>query len=298
MKIIDNLSYAFSKDSKPVEYADPGEILMFRTVDSYANSLKTEKDIITEKFDYTKCNPAAGPVYINGAEPGDVLVVEILDIKVAEQGVTPTFPGCGPLWDDIENRTRILSVINDTVNFNGVSWNITPMIGVIGNAPNGEPVACGFPGQHGGNLDSKVIKKGARVYLPVFTPGALLQIGDVHATMGDCEMCGTALEINADVLVKTEIIKNLELNWPVSETDDKWYVHACDHDYPTALKKVTKEMQRLIMTAYGWDKTDTYLYMSLRADVEINQACKPCDVELVLRCGVPKVPTHKPLIER
>ena len=105
-------------------------------------------------------------------------------------------------------------------------------------------------------MDSKVITKGARVYFPVRVAGALLQMGDLHATMGDAELCGTGIEIKGEILVKTSIIKNFELNWPVTETSDYWYVNACDHEYPTALKYASKELQRLICNEYGWDKTD------------------------------------------
>jgi amidase len=241
-------------------------------------------------------NPAAGPVYINGAEPGDVIAVDILDIQVAEQGVTCTTPGCGPLSDDMETRTRVVKIANGVAEFNGVKFQIDPMIGVIGLAPDGEPVADGFPGNHGGNMDSKLIKKGARVYFPVRVAGGLLQMGDLHATMGDAELCGTGIEIKGEIMVKTSLIKKFELNWPVTETATHWYVNACAHEFPEASKLASKELQRLICNAYGWDKTDAYCYMSIQSDLEINQACKPCAVELIVRFGTPKLPQFKPLV--
>ncbi len=295
MKIIDKSVYKFSKDNPVFCNADPNELLLFKTLDCFSNTIRTEKDLVFN-LDYTVANPAAGPVYINGAEPGDVLVVDILDIQVAEEGVICTCPNCGPLCDDMDDRTKVIKVRDGVAQFNEVKFPINPMIGVIGTAPDGEDVPDGFPGNHGGNMDSKVITKGARVYLPVRVPGGLLQMGDIHATMGDGELCGTGIEIAGEILVKTSLIKDFPLNWPVTETADKWYVNACAHEYPEALKLASQELQRLMVDAYGWDKTDAYLYMSVQSDVEINQACKPCAVELVVRFGTPKLPQFQPLI--
>lgn len=295
MKIIDKSVYHFSKDNEPFGHANPGDLLLFKTMDCFSNTINTAEDLVLH-LDYSVANPAAGPVYIDGAEPGDVLVVDILDINVADYGVICTVPECGPLCDDMEDRTKVVWIKDGVADFNGVKFQINPMIGVIGTAPDGEPVGDGFPGNHGGNMDSKVITKGARVYFPVRVPGALLQMGDIHATMGDGELCGTGIEIKGEILVKTSIIKKFELNWPVTETATHWYVNACAHEYPDALKFASKELQRLICNAYGWDKTDAYLYMSVQSNVEINQACKPCAVELIVRFGTPKLPQFKPLI--
>jgi amidase len=295
MKIIDKSVYNFSKDNEPFVTADPGELLLFRTMDCFSNTIHTEEDLVLN-LDYTIANPAAGPVFINGAEPGDVLAVDILDIQVADQGVICTVRGCGPLCDDMEDRTKVVKITDGVAEFNQVKFHIYPMIGVIGTAPEGEPVADGYPGNHGGNLDSKRITKGVRVYFPVRQTGALLQMGDLHATMGDAELCGTGIEIKGEILVRATLIKQFELHWPVTETATHWYVNACAPEYPEALKRASKELQRLICKAYGWDKTDAYLYMSVQSDVEINQACKPCEVDLILRFGTPKLPQFKPLI--
>lgn len=297
MKIIDKSVYAFSKNNEPFTDAEPGELLLFKTMDCFSNRLQSEDDLITDlSYSYDVANPAAGPVYINGAQPGDVLVVDILDIQVADQGVISTSEGCGPLCDDMEIRTRIVKIKDGIGEFNGVKFPIDPMIGVIGTAPDGEDVIDGYPGNHGGNMDSKIIKKGARVYFPVRVEGALFQLGDVHATMGDAELCGTGIEIPAEVLVNVSLIKNFELNWPVTETATHWYVNACAHEFPEAIKHASEELQRLLMNVTGWDKTDTYMYMSVQSDVAINQACVPCEVAMILRFGTPKLPQFKPLI--
>ncbi len=295
MKIIDKPVYQFSKENIPSAKVDPGELLLFKSMDCFSNQIKTEKDLVLY-MDYSIANPAAGPVYINGAEVGDVLVVDILDINVAHQGVICTSRGCGPLCDDMEDRTKVIKINNNIAEFNNIKFHIDPMIGVIGTAPSDKAIGNGFPGNHGGNMDSKVIKKGSRIYFPVRTPGALLQMGDIHAVMGDGELCGTGIEVAGEILIRTSIIKNFKLNWPVTETQTHWYVNASDHDYEKAVKYAAEELQRLMLKAYNWDKTDIYLYLSVQGDVEINQACKPCHVELILRMAIPKLPDMAPLI--
>lgn len=296
MKVIDQSVYTFDKNNIPLMQVDVDEILQFKSMDCFSNLIQDENTRVTDLPPDSRVNPAAGPVYVNGAEPGDVLVVDILDIKVAEQGLISTISGVGPLSDDMEIRTKIMKIKDGYTEFNGVRFPIDPMIGVIGTAPLGEAVFCGDPGSHGGNMDSKMIKKGSRVYLPVRVAGALLQMGDVHAAMGDGELCDTGIEIPAEILVKLSLIKQFSLHWPVTETNTHWYVNACAQDYTEALKNASKELQRLLMAVTGWDKTDVYMYLSVQGNVEINQACKPCNTDMILRFGIPKMPQFGKLI--
>ena len=297
VKVIKDTVIVFSKDNKPVDTIIPGEVVLFKTKDCFANRINDEQTTMKDlDFSYGFTTPASGPVYVEGAEPGDVLVVDILDVAVADHGVIATDDHCGPLFEGTDYRSKIIPIVDGVADFNGIKWVVEPMIGVIGTAPSGEDVIDGYVGDHGGNMDNKLITKGTRVYLPVRVPGALLQMGDVHASMGDAELCGTGIEIPAEILVKTSLIKDFELNWPVLETKDKWYVNACAQEYNEALVNGCKEMQRLLMNITGWDAVETYMYMSVRADVEISQGCKPCEVQLSLRVGTPKIPELKPLV--
>ena len=296
MKIIDKSVYTFSKNNPPFCSAQPGEVLLFRTMDCFGGQFTSEDQLMAD-LDLTKANPAAGPVFIEGAEPGDVLAVDILDVKVADVGFACSMGEAGPLYDICELRTRMMPIVDGCVQFNDVKWPIDPMIGVIGTAPSGEDVATGHAGDHGGNMDSRKIVKGSRVYFPVRVPGALLQMGDIHATMGDGEICGTGVEIAGEILVRTTLIKNFELNWPVTETADCWYVNAKGKDYDESLILCSKEMCRLMEPVYGWDPTDIFIYLSLQGDVEINQACRPMHDDMVnVRLGIPKTQGKKPLI--
>lgn len=297
MKIIDKQVYKFSKDNKPCETIEPGEVLLFKTLDCFSNKITSESVTMKDlDYGYDVANPAAGPVFVKGAEPGDVVVVDILDIQVADEGTISTDDHCGPLYETTGYQTKKIKITDGFADFNGVKFLIDPMIGVIGCAPSGEDIIDGYVGDHGGNMDNKKIKKGARLYFPVRVKGGLLQMGDVHATMGDAELCGTGIEIPAEILVKVNLIKDFKLNWPVLETHDKWYVNACAQEFNEALVNASKELQRLLMDITGWSAVETYMYMSVQSDVEINQACKPCSVPLILRFGTPKLPGFPPLV--
>ena len=222
-------------------------------------------------------------------------MVDILSIKIGTQGVVTTLPGVGPLQDRMEIRTKVLAVQEGKAQFNDMSLTLRPMVGVIGVAPSDGAVPCGFPGNHGGNMDCKLMQEGARLYLPIRVKGGLFQLGDIHAIMGDGELCGTGLEIAGEVTVRFSLIKNHPLNWPVLETESHWHAIASDLDYTKALTAASQQMQELLSAAYGWDATDVYFYLSLEGDVSMNQGCQPCPVPMVLRLSVPKR-ADKPLL--
>lgn len=298
MKILEKLNYVFSKDNEVEARVNPGDVMIFKTADCFENQVKDESYTF-DNLDLNKANPTSGPVYVKGAEAGDVLAVEILDIKIENQGFSCSIPGVGPLADISEMRTRLLKIENDYVDFNGIKWKVDPMVGVIGLAPKEGEIACGHIGRHGGNIDSKMIKKGSTVYLPVNHPGGLLQIGDLHASMGDGEISGTGIEISGEVLVRVELIKNFELNRPVTETRDKWCVNANGSSFSQAYIDSIKEMARLMKDAYPMDETDIFIYLSLQGDFEVNQYVFPVDNDFPsVRFGIPKNPAAKALIRR
>ena len=240
--------YAFDKANEPIARAKDGDEFSFRTLDCYSGQVCTEEDIVGESFNFSRTNPATGPLYVEGAMPGDVLVVDVLSVEVADKGAVTTIPNIGPLYDRCVD-----------------------------------------------NMDSKKLTAGSLVYLPVQVEGALLQMGDIHAVMGDCELCGTGLEIGGVITVRVSVLKGRKLDWPVIETADAWHVVSARKDYTSALIDASAQMQELVCAAYGLDPTDAYLYLSLEGDVCINQGCQPCPVEIVLRISVPKR-SDKPLL--
>jgi amidase len=289
----------FSKDNAPVYTAEPGEVMLFQTLDCFGGQIKSEDQVLKE-LDLSKANPGAGPVYIKGAEKGDVLVVDILDITVEELGVACVLTGLGPLADKCDVRTRQIPVKDGVASFQGVNWHVDPMIGVIGTAPAEGAVPNGFAGNHGGNMDSKLVKKGARLYFPVRVPGALLHMGDIHASQGDGELCGHGIEIPGEIMVKVSLIKGVELNWPLTETRDYWYVNTTSTNYEDSQVMACEELARLACPAYGWDITDFFIYLSLQGELEVNQGLLPMmppnPPMINVRVGIPKLANKKRLI--
>lgn len=295
--MIEKYVYHFSKENDPVKNVKTGEEISFKTLDCFTDQVKSE-DHLVDSIDFERVNPATGPVYVEGAEEGDVLVAEILRIDVADSGVGVTLPNTGPLFDpEDELRTKVIPVKDGKITFNDIEFDANPMVGVIGVAPKEGQVANGFPGAHGGNMDCKKIVEKSKVYFPVSVPGALFQLGDLHASMGDGEISGAGLEIGGEVKVKLDLIKDFDLKWPVLETEDMWYAIASDDNMEVALKYASEQIQELITKAYGWDNNDAYIYMSIKGDFEVCQACKPSDLPTVVRFGVPKLEEKPRLVK-
>lgn len=210
----DHIIYAMSPENKPCMEVEIGSRLIFETYDCFENQINSE-DVVFQELDWNRINPATGPVYINGTEPGDILVVTIEKIKIAEKGVLTTGANLGVMGEKLhENTVKIVSVHNEHVLFsNELQIPINPMIGVIGTAPKEASISCGTPHDHGGNMDCKEIKEGTTLLLPVNVPGALLALGDLHAAMGDGEIGVSGVEVAGEVTVTVQIIKGKK--WPL-----------------------------------------------------------------------------------
>jgi amidase len=299
MKVIDRTVHTFSKDNPSVCNANSGDILLFKTQDCFGGQIQSEAQLVND-LDLSKTNPATGPVYIVDAEKGDVLAVDILDIKVGREGFSCSIPEMGPLSHLAETRTRLIPIKDGIAFFNDVKWPIDPMIGVIGTAPDGDAIPCVLVGNHGGNIDSNLIKRGTQVYLPVRVPGALLQLGDLHAAMGNGELCGTGIEIAGEVLVRVSLIKGFELNWPMTETSDYWHIHSTSANYQESLRLASEELARLTCPAYKWDLTDFFIYLSIQGEIAMNSGVLPVMPALApminVRVGIPKIADKNRLI--
>ena len=192
MRTVSNkqVCYSMSSENKPVLRVVCGETFQLETKDCYSNKLKTEKCLFTKAM-WNTVNPATGPVFIESSRPGNIIKVEILKIEIRNFAVMSIEHGNGALEEFIEGQeTSIYPIRDGKMIFNEqISLPIKPMIGVIGVAPAGKEILNGTPGAHGGNMDCKIITAGTTVYLPVNVEGALLAAGDLHAVMGDGEVC-------------------------------------------------------------------------------------------------------------
>ncbi|CDZ74787.1 acetamidase/formamidase [Peptoniphilus sp. ING2-D1G] len=280
--------FSFDKEHKPVITVQRGDKITFNTVDCFSCQLESPEDLIGD-IDFDQVNPGTGPVYVEGAEPGDVLVVHVDDVEVKDYGISVTY-GVGPLKENSEIRTKIIPIDQERqiAKFNDLEIPLHKMIGVIGVAPAGDAIGCGRIGDHGGNMDNRLIQKGATLYFPVNVSGALLQIGDLHGAMGDGELDGAALECSGAATVTVDVIKDFKLERPLIETENRWYTTAARDTYQESLELAMKDMQKLMREPYGWDDTDIDIYLSIDGHVEINQGCDLDSMPISLRVGIPK----------
>ncbi len=271
----DRRIYAFSPKMTPAVHASPGETLVFETQDALGGQVKAETDVLTD-LDFDRINPATGPLFVDGAEPGDTLVVRVSSIEPARWGAIVTGPGLGVLGDETaRHATRILPIENGVVVFGELRLPARPMIGVIGVAPDEGTHPTGTAHRHGGNMDTKEIVAGCTVHLPVAQSGALLALGDVHAVQGDGEVCVSACEVDARVTVAIELIKRRSADWPIIELNDAVYVLVSVPSIAEALEEATRQAVRLIRAARDLSHEDAYMLASLAADIGVSQLVDP-----------------------
>ncbi|HKC22994.1 MAG TPA: acetamidase/formamidase family protein, partial [Gaiellaceae bacterium] len=219
--------WSFGPDLRPVLEVDPGDMVTFQTNDCFTGQITSEDDLVTG-IDFERLNSATGPVAVRGAEPGDSLIAEILDVRPIEVGFACLIPGFGQLIEQVESPvTRMFRVVDGWIEMNErVRFPARPMVGVVGVGTDGATLSNGLAGRHGGNLDDHLHGKGARIYFPVRQPGGMFAVGDMHASMGDGEICFTGVEIAGEVDVRFDVLQGKQATWPVTELDDAWVPHA------------------------------------------------------------------------
>lgn len=286
----DHIVYSLDKVHQPVAAVDPGSEVCFETWDARTGTITSERDLL-DKPHPKGPNPATGPVVVRGAAPGDGLIVTILDISLADRGYTGTRPSRGVLGHMItEYRTKLFDVVGGQVIFNErIRFPVRPMVGVIGTAPAGDGVTTQHPGPHGGNMDHTDVRVGARVHLPVFVPGALLFIGDVHASMGDGEISITALEICGEVRVHVDLAKGEGIRRPWIEFPDCWITTGDGSGIADAIRVAAEEMARFLMGRLGLSADEAYMLLSLRGDVRVSQCAEPTMLAATARVVMPRL---------
>ena len=270
----EKIIFEFNKKNKFNYSVQNNEIFYVETEDCYNGQIKNE-NIKRRDIDMSIVDCCVGPIEIKDSKVGDILEVEVIDIELAEQGVMTTAPNLGILGHKISDmNTKIIKIENGFAKFSPkIKIPLTPMIGVIGVFPPAEGVHCAIPGSHGANMDTKIIKKGTKVYLPVFVDGAGLAIGDLHACMGDGELSGTGIEIAGKVCLKVKVIKNfsLEMKNPMLETKDAIYTVASAETFEEAIKITSEAMTTLLMKRLNLNFPDAYRLLSATCDVQISQ---------------------------
>jgi amidase len=270
-----------------------GESVTVETLDAASGRLQRQEDLAAYMAwrSPERANPATGPFRVPGAEPGDELVVRLETIRLAPRGWTRLTEGAGAMKHEIEETVvSFVDVRGDGLHFDfGVRLPARPMVGVIGTAPAGRRISTAHPGPHGGNLDFNDVTAGTTAHLPVWVPGALFGIGDVHATMGDGEVSGAAVEISGEVTLRAELRKGTRLPRPWFETGDAWMTFGCAPTVEAAQREALGHMASLLGERVGVTRPQAYLLLTARGDVRIGQAAD-CGLDHTVRVLFPKIP--------
>lgn len=278
--------FSFDKDLEPVLKVPSGETVRIRTKDCFGNQLQGPEDQLSE-IDWEAINPATGPIYVEGAVAGGTLKVHIDSIELDAQTSSCTGKDEGVCGDRFSDWATHFCKVEDgkVVWDERLSIPLAPMIGVIGVAPEGEPVNCGTPGKHGGNMDNTAIAAGATLYFPVAVDGALFGCGDMHAVMGDGEVSVSGAEVAGYATVTLTALPELSVPNPLIENETHFGIIVSAESLDKASELAVQQMVDLLASRTNESEADLVMLLSLVADVRV---CQMVDPEKTVRFMVPK----------
>jgi amidase len=266
-------SYVFNPYREPIARVKPNERVTIHTDDAFESRITEKEDLPSRALATAKfLNPQTGPIYVEGAEPGDTLAVHIESIEptrdFAVSVLIPYFGGLTStnftrtlqeplpervwIWDLLDGGTKLL---NEEL---GLELPWEPFLGTLAVAPDLEAITALAPGPFGGNMDVPDVKPGNTVYLPVWNPGALVYTGDCHARQGQGELCGVAMEITSKVTVVLDVIKDRAIEWPRIESDEAIMVVGSARPMEDAARIANTELILWLEHEYGYDRWDAY----------------------------------------
>lgn len=278
--------YAFDKTLEPAMVVPSGTTVRVRTKDCFGNQIQKPEDEL-DGIDWDHTNPATGPIFVEGAVPGGALMVSIDAIEFDNKSVSCTGENEGVCGDRFNAwSTQVCEIDGDELIWDErLRIPLRPMIGVIGVAPEGDPINCGTPGSHGGNMDNTAITAGATLYFPVFADGALFGCGDMHAVMGDGEISVSGAEAAGWATVTLTAMPELKLVDPLIENATHFGVIASAETLDAAADRAVHEMVDLICDRTAEDPDKVVMLLSLVGDVQV---CQMVDPEKTIRFMVPK----------
>ena len=266
-------SYVFNPYRESIARVKPNERVTIQTNDAFESRITKKEDLPSRALATAKfLNPQTGPIYVEGAEPGDTLAVHIESIEptrdFAVSVLIPYFGGLTStnftrtlqeplpervwIWNLVDGGTKLVSEEL------GVELAWEPFLGTLAVAPDLEAITALSPGPFGGNMDVPDVKPGNTVYLPVWNSGALVYTGDCHARQGQGELCGVALEITSKVTVVFEVIKEKVIEWPRIESDEAIMVVGSARPMEDAARIANTELILWLEQEYGYDRWDAY----------------------------------------
>src|SRR4051812_43338198 len=283
----DQFVYTFG-GAAPAMRIEPGTALRLWSEDAFNGVLRSVDDLSSEKVDLRFVNPQTGPFYVEGAEPGDTLVLHLVGLEPARDwGASAAIPFFGgmtstdrvvTLQDPLPDTTWIYHLDSDrkTVWFEArhsdhrIELPVEPMLGTVGVAPTGGEVRSSLvPDRFGGNMDTPEMRAGATVFLGVNVEGAMFSIGDGHYRQGEGEACGTAVEGAMTSTLIVELIKGSAPGWPRIENDTHWMTVGSSRPMEDSWRIGNAELVHWIGELYGLHPMDAYQLVSQVAQVPV-----------------------------
>lgn len=283
----EQLVYTFG-GNKAALTVKPGTVMQLWSEDAFNHTLRSTSDLSSQKVDLRYVNPQTGPFYVQGAEPGDTLVLHFVDMKPARNwGVSAAMPFFGgltstdrtaTLQEALPDTTWIyhLDSVKNTVGFEArygdftVELPVEPMLGTVGVAPPADEVRTSLvPERFGGNMDTPEMRAGVTCYLGVNVEGAIFSIGDGHYRQGEGEACGTAVEGAMDTTLMVELVKGSGPLWPRLESDESLMVVGSSRPMEDSWRIAQLEMVRWLQDLYGLHQMDAYQLLSQITEVPV-----------------------------
>ncbi|HZU11546.1 MAG TPA: acetamidase/formamidase family protein [Chloroflexota bacterium] len=274
---------AWDKSIQPVVRIESGDVVEFDMPESSGGQVGPDSTVQTIRdLDFTQVDPVNGPVYVEGAKPGDTLQIDILDLQPADWGWTAIVPGFGLLADEFPDPAiKVWHFEDGSAEFApGIRIPLEPFCGETGVAPGEEGALSTIPPYStGGNMDTKHLTKGATLYLPVQTDGALFSMGDGHAAQGDGEVCGVAIETPMRATVRLTVRTDHPVEQPQfltagplnrrTNTAPYYATDGVDPDLMEAARKAVRSMIKYLQRTYDLSRDDAYMLCSVAADLKI-----------------------------
>lgn len=267
---------AYTPQTRPALTVSRGETLVVETQDRLGGRVTSNPDThhLIDSIDET---PITGPLYVDGAEVGDVLCVHILHIALPTSGLAFIRPGMGILGKDIRRPLiRSVAIQKDRITLDDdVILPVNPVIGNIGVASRHGKISSEYPGRHGGNMDTLDITTGARIFLPVQVKGALLSLGAVKACMGDGQTSGSGVEVPAEVTIRVDTLPGGRFSWPRIKSKDDWVTVTSASTVEQASRLAVIEMIKWLEQEKGMTFEMAYLLVGLSGALKISQWGNP-----------------------
>lgn len=280
--------YVYGPYAKPVLRIAPGDTVVVETKDAFEGKIKSETDSPTQLLHIPFLNPQCGPIAVQGAAKGDVLCVYIHSIKprgpqpIGTTALIPEFGGLvgtnntAVLNPPLPERVKKMEVTEQGIKFSpSITLPYQPFIGTLGVSPEIEAITSLQPDYYGGNMDVPDVAPGAVVYFPVHHADAYLYLGDCHATQGDGELCGVAVEMDATVVIQVDLIKDWKITWPRLETSDFIMTIGSTRPMEDAARIAYRELVQWLVEDYGFDMYEAYFLLTQAGRVRVGNMVDP-----------------------